>query len=254
MRKQAFTLVELLIAITCFTIILGPLYMLMRSGTQTSMRGVKSIETTMEARRVMKQIYADLKMLCFVLPDDMGVDTVFSFDSAMKVEGIVPKKTYSFQCFPANQEYDNIFEGRCGKSISFRHVSNIKYSVIENSSKDNPFMKLVRTEVFKGEIKKQILSEHVNFFEIKPIFISQPGTGKNQYYYLVTLQLADILKKNSENLGKVGTGEKIEAGKIDKDIILADFFDVVYPEYFHAAWNQSNFGLNWHTMLKDSNQ
>lgn len=251
MKKLGFTLVELLIAITCFTIILGPLYMLMRSGTQSSMRGVKSIETTLEARKVMKQVYADLKMLCFVLPDDMGTDTKFSFASTMKTEGIMPKKTYKFQCFASNREYDEIFEGRLGNSISSRYVSSIEYSVVESENENNPFMKLIRKEKFKGQEKSKVLSEHVNFFEIKPIFISQPGTSKNQYYYLITLQLADALNKNLEQLGKVGVGEKIEAGSAGKNIILADFFDVVYPEYFHAAWNQSNFGLNWHTMLKE---
>ena len=65
MNKKAFTLVEIMIGITCLAVLMGPIYLLMRSGTQTSLKGMKRIETTLEARRVLKQVYADLKMLCF---------------------------------------------------------------------------------------------------------------------------------------------------------------------------------------------
>ncbi|HMM61173.1 MAG TPA: hypothetical protein PKC25_13690 [Candidatus Rifleibacterium sp.] len=38
--------------------------------------------------------------------------------------------------------------------------------------------------------------------------------------------------------------------ELQKDVILADFFDVVYPEFFHSVWNQTRVIPNWHSQLK----
>jgi hypothetical protein len=102
----------------------------------------------------------------------------------------------------------------------------------------------VREEKFNGKTRKQVLSERVNFFEIKPIML-QPQ-GKNQYYYLVTLQLLDAV--HAKDMEGQITGDKITDQV--QDVILADFYDVVYPEFFHSMWNQVRVNPNWHTPLK----
>lgn len=238
MNKKAFTLVEIMIGITCLAVLMGPIYLLMRSGTQTSLKGMKRIETTLEARRVLKQVYADLKMLCFAMPED----GIYDFSYTMDISGTPPKNVYKFRSFPIHQSYDNIFSNQMS-GINFRKVSKITYRIEEGKDKNNPFFQLVREETFAGKTNKRVLSTHVNFFEIKPILMH--AHGKNQFYYLVTLQLIDAMHPTDME-GKTA-GDKVD--ELDKDVILADYYDVVYPEFFHAAWNQSKFGPNWHTSI-----
>ena len=68
-----------------------------------------------------------------------------------------------------------------------------------------------------------------------------------QFYYLITLQLIDVLHA-SDYKDKNNLGQKLRENQ--KDIILADFYDVVYPEYFNALWNDKRLNQNWHTELK----
>ena len=70
--------------------------------------------------------------------------------------------------------------------------------------------------------------------------------GRNQYYYLITLQLVDVLHAK-DIIGKK-TGEKLRENQ--KDVVLADYYDVVYPEFFRALWNVKKFCPNWHIQIK----
>ena len=51
--RHAFTLVELMIALTCLTLIIGPIFILLRSGANTSLKGMLRIETTEKARNIL---------------------------------------------------------------------------------------------------------------------------------------------------------------------------------------------------------
>ncbi len=238
-KKAAFTLVEIMIVAICLALLMGPIFMVLRSGTQTSLKGMLRIETTLEARRVIKQIRADIKMACFPLP----YSSVYNFDDVMKVSGTTPKNTYTFLSYPIHQKLGNVFESQTSDK-NYRNVSEIKYIVEENNDPDKPSLRLVREERFAGKTRKTVLTDRVNFFEIKPIML-QPQ-GKNQFYYLVTLQLMDSV--HPKDMKDKTPGSKIVDSQ--KDVILADFFDVVYPEFFHSMWNQVRVNPNWHTPLK----
>ncbi|HQB82717.1 MAG TPA: prepilin-type N-terminal cleavage/methylation domain-containing protein, partial [Candidatus Rifleibacterium sp.] len=58
-RRQAFTLVEIMIVLICTALLMGPIFLVLRSSTKTSLKGMLRIDTTLEARRVIKQVYAD---------------------------------------------------------------------------------------------------------------------------------------------------------------------------------------------------
>ncbi len=241
MKKRAFTLVEIMIAIMCLAILLGPIYLLLRSGTQSSLKGMKRIETTLEARKVLKQVYSDLKLSCFPMPEDGYYD----FSNSIDISGTPPKSVYKFMSFPIHQDYKDIFSNQT-TGINFRKVSNITYRVEDSTDADNPYYQLIREEEFQGKTRTTVLSKHVNFFEIKSIVMK--AADKYQFYHLITLQLIDA---THPSLMKEKTpGERLD--QLDKDVILADYFDIVYPEYFHAAWNQSKFGPNWHTLIEDN--
>lgn len=238
-RRKAFTLVEIMIAAICMSIIMGPIYMILRSGSDTSLKGMLRIDTTLKARNIMQQVYADLKMSCFKL----NYEKEYSFDDLMKVEGDLPYITYSFTTFPIHEKFENIFENP-SQDINWRKVSQITYRVEDGDNPNFPLKKLIREENFEGKITRRVLSEKINFFEIKPIPLEV--VGKNQYYYLITLQLLDVL--HAEDLKGKKAGERLEENQ--KDVILADFFDIVSPDYFNALWNDERLNPNWHTKIK----
>ncbi len=238
-RRQAFTLVEIMIVLICTALLMGPIFLVLRSSTKTSLKGMLRIDTTLEARRVIKQVYADLKMACFPLP----YNSIYNFSDVMQVTGTPPLNSYRFNTFPIHQRLNDIFASQIS-GVNFRNVSEVTYRVEESKNPDNPFMRLIRTESFGGKVSTRVLTERINFFEIKPIML-QPY-GKNQFYFLVTLQLIDAVHA-SDMKGRIA-GAKLD--ELQKDVILADFFDVVYPEFFHAAWNQTRVNPNWHTQIR----
>lgn len=239
-RCSAFTLVEIMIVLICTALLMGPIFLVLRSSTKTSLKGMLRIDTTLEARRVIKQIYADLKMACFPLP----YNSIYNFDDVMQAGGTPPHSSYQFHSFPIHQRMRDIFSSQ-SSGVNFRDVAEVTYRVEDSKDPDNPFMRLVRTESFGGKVNTRVLTERINFFEIKPVMM-QPY-GKNQFYFLVTLQLIDAVHP-SEMKGRVA-GTKLD--DLQKDVILADFFDVVYPEFFHAAWNQTRVNPNWHTQIRN---
>lgn len=239
--RKAFTLVELMIAATCLMLIIGPIFLLLRSGTNTSLRGMLRIETTLKARNVLQQVYADLKMACFKIPEEKA----YSFDEIITEDQTsAPNYSYQFYSFPIHQKYSDIFENP-EEGINNRIPSLITYRIEGESA---PY-KLIREEKFKdNKPTSKILSENVNFFEIKEIGITTAANNSQmQFYYLITLQLIDVLHA-SDYKDKNNLGQKLRENQ--KDIILADFYDVVYPEYFNALWNDKRLNQNWHTELK----
>lgn len=239
--RKAFTLVEIMIVAICLALLMGPLFLILRSGTKTSLKGMLRIETTLEARRVIKQIHADLKLACFPVPYDST--TEYDFGDVMSVTGVPPEVTYSFLSYPIHAEIEDIFTNQTsGKN--FREVAEIKYKIEENSDPEKPSYQLIREEKINGNTRRNVLSKRINYFEIKPIML-QPQ-GKNQYYYLITLQLIDAV--HPKDMEGQTTGAKITDQV--QGAILADFYDVVYPEFFHSMWNQVRVNPNWHTPLQ----
>ena len=238
-NKRAFTLVEIMVVFICIALLAGPIFMLLRSGSDSSLKGMMRIDTTLKARIILHQIYADLKMACFELPEegaDYSSDKIFT----EKKESF-PNTLYSFHSFPIHKDYNEIFENSgYVEDMDYRIPSLITYKL----EGDKPPFKLIREEKFNGTAISKTLTENINFFEIKEL--TMLAGGKTNYYYLITLQLVDVL--HSSDLDGKKVGEKLRQNQ--KDVILADFYDIVYPEYFNALWNDKRLNRNWHTLIK----
>lgn len=239
--KRGFTLVEIMIVCICTALLMGPIFLILRSSSQSSLKGMLRIDTTLEARRIIKQVHSDLKLSCFPIP----YGSTYSFDNNIGIGGTAPN-LYMFYSFPVHEKLDSIFESRTvNKAI--RNVSEITYQMESHKTSKKPSYKLIRKENFKGKVTSRVLSDRVNYFEIKKIEIQSPA-GKNQFYFLVTLQLIDAIHEADFEAKGVTKGNKLK--KMKSKIILADFFDVVYPEYFHSLWNHLRINPNWHIPIK----
>ncbi len=223
-RAAAFTLVEIMVAAACLTLLAGTTFLLLRAGTRSSLHGMLRLETTLEARKIIRQVYADLKLACFPLP----YNSVYNFENVMYITGAPPHNMYSFLSFPTHARLDEVLASS-QSGVNYRETAFINYRIEPVASHSSSLLRLTREETFKGQTVRKVLSEKVNFFEIKPVML-QPY-GRNQHYFLITLQLVD--SDNASELNRV-----------------ADFFDIVYPEFFHAAWNQPGINPNWHTQIR----
>lgn len=253
-KKNGFTLVELIIVACCTALLLGPIFLLLRSSTTTSRMGMLKIETTLESARILKQIHRDLKLAIIPLSHVWSPGQVAfpAFTDILKEEGTPPQQTYSFYSYPihaslSDGKSDDIIHNRGSKTgFSPRNIAKITYLIEKKTGADSQFMILKRIEEYNGLKREQILSERINYFRIKIIPMTPPGT-KNQYFFFVTLQLIDSLNRSDMD-GKIAVGDvNMQKATAKGKIILADFFDMVYPEYFHAFWNHPQTNPSWHT-------
>ncbi len=252
-HKRAFTMVELIIVAACVALLLGPIFFLLRSGSNTSRMGMLKIETTLESRRIIKQIHRDLKLAVIPLSHIWSPGEVAfpAFTDILTEEGSPPLLKYTFYSYPVHAPLSSggasdIIHNRLSKTgYSPRNMAKITYS-LEKTGVDSPFLTLKRTELFNGQTRTQKLSERINYFRIKVIPMTPMGT-KNQYFFFVTLQLIDSLNK-MDMAGKISeTDVNMQKADAQGKVVLADFFDIVYPEYFHAFWNSPQSNPSWHT-------
>ncbi|NLF95163.1 MAG: type II secretion system protein [Candidatus Riflebacteria bacterium] len=236
---KGFTLVEIMVVTACLALLAGTTFLLIRSGTRSSLQGMLRLETTLEARKIIRQVYADLKLACFPLP----YNSVYNFENVMYITGAPPHNMYSFLSFPTHARLEEVMSSPYS-GINYRETAFINYRVEPTASNTRSLLRLTREETFKGETRTKVLSERVNFFEIKPVML-QPY-GRNQHYFLITLQLVDSI--DASELNRIRAGEKLQNDR--SNLAVADFFDIVYPEFFHAAWNQPGINPNWHTQIK----
>ncbi|MBF0545604.1 MAG: prepilin-type N-terminal cleavage/methylation domain-containing protein [Candidatus Riflebacteria bacterium] len=246
-RETGFTIVELMIALLCFGILSTALWQTMRLGSRSSLRGVLQVETTLEARRVMRQIQDDLKSAC--IPQDSKT-LVISFDQVL-TETKDPKQ-YSFLIFPHDGELEQIVpmmtEGR-----AFTKASRVTYSLKPNEN--NPFFSLERTVHYHPENplrasypegQRKIVSKRVNQLSIRPFYLpgESPSPDKEGLpgWFQVTLQLVDSL--NSQEAKDFGKSTNTAPAQTS-NFVIADFFEVVYPEFYNRMFSDVTFNRNW---------
>ena len=249
-KRHAFTLVEIMIVCICIGLLVSPIFVLLRSGSDSSLKGMMRIDTTLKARTILHQVYADLKMACLPLAfDETNSGIKYDFSQVLTTKGAAPKVQYEFVSFPIHQKYSDIFyetTNNKGQEMNYRKVCKITYTVKGNNK--SPFKKLIREVEFDNKKQTHVLSENVNQFYIEPV-TDLKINGRVQYYYLITLQLVDVMHVNEK--------ENVSYDDIKgdtKNLILADFYDVVYPEQFNSIWNNIKPVSNWHTVIKDSNK
>ena len=241
-RERGFTLIEIMVVLLISTFFMMSVYKIFNAGAKSSLNGMLRIDTTLEGRRIIKQVYNDLKNASFVLD---GTQRELPFSELVKKDG----DSYTFLSLPLHgTAEDAIPTGGSGKA--YRRASRITYVLEASDSAANPFKKLIRKETFHpehplsktvlGGVETHMLSTRVNSFEIRPYV--QFSKGKTVCCYWITLQLRDApLKGQLKSIGKSSTPT------VSTDILIADFFDVVVPEFHYRLLVNDNFNLNWHT-------
>ena len=241
-KKQAFTLVEIMIVCVCIGILVGPIFMLLRSGSESSLKGLARIDTTLEARKILHQVYADLKMAC--VPIKKG-NTQVHFTDVLTKNNHAPNTEYEFLSFPAHEKYSDIFNEYTNSYNTegiYRKVCKITYAVKGKSN--SPFKTLERTTEFANNKSTKVLSNKISSFNIDKIYVKVDGKAEN--YFAIYLKLIDTIHGESkENM----TIEEFK-NKKQSEIIIVDFFDVVYPEYIHSYVDDTAINPNWHPTIK----
>jgi len=101
-----------------------------------------------------------------------------------------------------------------------------------------------------------VLSKNVNFFHIGPrVFPYSRGFSggdanspfNQQCFFQVTLQLTQLYKAGSTT--NKSPEESWKEGA--RDVVIADFFDTVYCEFFNQLVNRFPENRNWYHQIKE---
>ena len=243
-HRRGFTLIELMMVIALSVIVLTPAYRIFKGSSQASLQGMHQIEMVQEGRRIIHQIHNDLKLAC----KDFSKQAVeHRFTDILPPGQPADPNRYSFLSFPQHGEVSDAVSNKVPSGQAPRYVNRITYYLEPSGTGGNPFSKLIREEVVHPALPgastgRKVLSERVNFFSIRPVEI-QNKVGTNQWFYNVTLQLGEVRNPNIVK-GTQGPVPAKMAG-----VMISDFFDVVYPEFFAALNNQEFMGRNWYTSI-----
>jgi len=252
--RRGFSIIELLVVIVCIAVLLIPIWTIYRSGQRTSLQGMSQIDTSLEARRILKQIHRDLKQSCYILyKESPRID----FKFMLTVEPITPPhRSFSFLTFPGSGDLSEAVPS-LGNPLdtgkAFRRLSRITYSLEPSGDPERPLLQLVREERFHpatavaatlpNGIRRHVLSSRVNCFTIEP-HVVQSGSEKH-FFFWVTLQTVDSTRPKDL---PITVGTKLTT-RIP-GIVISDFFDVVPSDFFQSVWSQEGMRRNWHTFLE----
>ncbi|MBI3038511.1 prepilin-type N-terminal cleavage/methylation domain-containing protein [bacterium] len=254
--KKAFTLVELMVVVLCLMLVISPAMRILQQGSSSSLSGMLQIETTLEGRRIIRQVHNDLKMACLLwdTPNSDGTPKVqYVLADMYEKKGESPFNSYSFYCFP----HEGLIEESVANMRNLtepapRLVSEVTYKLDRPNLKEP--MRLIREEKFhpsnpigqrySGGIARRVLSTRVNVFSIQIRTFQDPGSGiKDQALFWVTLQLKEGHQRPDIKSGSVG--EIIR--ERSRGMIVADFYDAVNPEFFHSFCYNPGTVLSWYS-------
>lgn len=253
---SGFTLVELMVVVLCMMLVIGPSMRIFHYGTQSSLQGMQQVDTTLEGRRIIRTLHDDLKMSCldWNAPDPTGAPHQrFLIDDLIEKKGLPPTVSYTFLAFSRSgtvqQNVGSLDDQRLPAN---RLVSRITYA-LERPDPNGP-MHLYRDELFNprhpefarlgGKVNRHLLSKNVNFFQVKPHCIPDPTPGgRDQWVFWVTLQLKEGLQPPP------GAGSTVGQMLTERTrgMVIADFYDVVYSEFFHMHAVNDGMLRNWHS-------
>lgn len=248
--EKGFTLVEILVSAACLVLLMIPVFSIFTAGSRTSQRGLLRIDTSLESRRILRQISRDLKASVVVLNNQAGrrINLDSTIDGGLaNANSRFPNLAYSFYCSAAKAPLSDgdpadIIDNRNSRTQpSPRNIAKITYTLEPIAGKGG-FFRLIREEVYKQKKRKRVLSERVNYFFIKLVEFSPPGSG-NQEFFQVSLQLADSL--HQDDLKKING--KADLNQNQSNLIISDAFEIVYPESYNAFNTYPQQNPCWHT-------
>jgi prepilin-type N-terminal cleavage/methylation domain-containing protein len=251
-HRKGFTLIEVLVSTACLLLVLGPIFAIFSSGSRQSHKGMLRIETSLESRRVLRQISRDLKSGVVLLGTRqnqlVGLNDLM-IGGLTTANRCLPQVRYSFYAFPskaplADGTPEDVIENRDHRTApSPRHLARIEYAVEPNGDK-RKFYRLIRREYYKHQRFERILSTKVNFFAISLIEF-KPSNHPDHSFLQVSLQLVDALHhKDLEQVqGRIDPDSPIN----QRNLVISDAFEIVYPEAFNAFLAFPQLNPSWHT-------
>ncbi|MBF0407197.1 MAG: hypothetical protein HQM10_07580 [Candidatus Riflebacteria bacterium] len=250
LSSTGFSLPEILVVAMLGVMLAVPGYRIFRGSSQASLQGIQQLDMVSEGRMIIRLLHNDLKTACIALSEK---DTQYSFVDYVKATGVggtsIAGTVYKFLSFSSHVSPDDAASARSTSGLGIKCANEISYSIKQSEKPDMPFYILTRTEKVHpklgGETKERILSRRVNFFSIQAVEL-QTTEGKNQWFFNITLQLAEARNPaNLKNLSKNGPVLNMQSG-----MMITDFFDVVCPTMFASMWNRNYANRNWHTLIQ----
>lgn len=237
---RGVTLIELLVAIICFMLVLLPAFQAFLVGTRTSLTGMMQVDTTMEARRSLRQIHADLKGAC--LPFD-GRGLQVTLDQLLTASADGTGMTYAVNVFP--RHVDPARTIAVEPSGLRPHVANRVIYRLVTTKVGDPRKQLIREErphSATGEtVRTSVLSERVNHFEIRAVNFGGPVPRSA---FFVSLQLVDSVETGALDNLPPGSAEK------PRGVVLADYCDMVAPTFLSSMLAQEGVNRTWYSELR----
>jgi len=246
-RGSGFSLVEIVSVVLLLGLSMGAIMQTLRAGTRQSLKGMQQIEVSLEARRILQRLQNDLKSACFETNQIAAID--ISVTAMLQQSGTFPRNAYSFLSFPLNGTVADVIPTAADASPAYRRASRVTWRLEPGPDPRRPLLRLIREEVFHPEHSQaktgsprlsRVMSERVNYFAIQPYQVT--SGGQSNWYFWVTLQLGDAITRNT---GSFTPGQPLPEKR--EDLVMADFYDVVSPDFFNAVWKFTELNRNWYT-------
>lgn len=233
-RSQGFTLIEVVVVCAIMMLILIPTYRIMSHGSRSAIKGVQRNNVVMQGQQILSQLKIDLALSCFVFVNDKShsIGDIFSETTAGS------DVTISFFTFNG-EEYTNKVIPTSSGPESYRRMNKVEYVLKTRSG--TAFKTLERIihlhpKIAGGATTRKILSDKVNFFEIRPETVTSAGYSRS--FFRISLQLFDQDDHAGGNVGQV---------------FIADFMDTANPAILNSIINNPGLNRNWYTDPHDSN-
>jgi type II secretory pathway component PulJ len=225
-RNNAFTLVEVMIVCAIMMLILVPTYRILSHGGKSALKGVQRNNVVMQGQQILSQLKLDLALSGFIFVNDKSHSISDIFTETLSGSDVI----ISFHTFNGD-EYGNKVVPTSSGPESYRRMNRVEY--ILKSRPGSVFKSLERIlhlhpKIGSGKNRK-ILSDKVNFFEIRPETISSAGYSRS--FFRISLQLFDQDEKGSN------TGQQF----------IADFMETANPTILNSIINNPGLNRNWYT-------
>lgn len=231
--KKAFTMVELMIVCVILTLLLIPTFRIMSHGQRSASKGMQRNRVVMQGQQILSQVKMDLAISCFIFVNDttQNINDIFSENTSGN------DITLSFYTFNGGAYENKVVPTNSGPA-SYRRMNRVEYRL--TSRPGSPFKKLERRLLTHPRLPAapdtfRILSDQVNFFEIRPETITSAGYSRS--FFRISLQLFDQ-EETSSRLGEV---------------FVADFMDTSNPTILNSIINNPGQNRNWYTDPHDQN-
>lgn len=246
-RRSGFSLIEIVSVVLLLGLSMGAIMQTLRAGTRQSLKGMQQIEVSLEARRILQRLQVDLKSACLETCQIAAID--INIAELLQQSGTFPRNSYTFLSFPLNGTIGDVIPTAGEASPAFRRASRVTWRLEPGSDPRRPLLRLIREEVFHPDHSQsktgsnrlsRVMSERVNFFAIQPYQVT--SAGQSNWYFWVTLQLGDAITRNTSSFTP---GQALPEKR--EDLVMADFYDIVSPDFFNAVWKYTELNRNWYT-------